>query len=97
MTLLIHKGKKADELFLNDGTIPDPISTENAQFKIVKTIIKRQLEGGDMDEWNFFSNRCMGFSEETSTGDHILYTMEKKGTNHQKLEMMRMEVMGAKY
>ena len=26
-----------------------------------------------------------------------MYTMDKKGTNHQKLEMMRMEVMGAKY
>ena len=31
---LIHEGKKADELFLKDGTIPDPISTENAGFNI---------------------------------------------------------------
>ena len=27
MTLLIHGGKKAEELFIKDGTIPDHIST----------------------------------------------------------------------
>ena len=43
-TILIHEGKKADDLFLKDGTIPDPRSTENAQFKIVQTTINRQLE-----------------------------------------------------
>ena len=39
--LLIHKSKKAEDLFLKGVTIPEPISTENVEFKIVQTIIKR--------------------------------------------------------
>ena len=63
MTLLVHWG----DLFFKDGTIPDPISTENAEFKIVQTIIKRQLEGRETDKCNKIFNMCMGVSEETST------------------------------
>ena len=39
-TILIHEGKKSEELFIEDGTIPDLSSTENSVFKIVQTIIK---------------------------------------------------------
>ena len=63
------------EFFTKDGTIPDPSSTDNAEFKIVQTIIKRQLEGGKTDKWNKIVNTCMGVSEETSTGVHNLYTI----------------------
>jgi len=79
MTLLIHEGKKAEDLFLKDGTLPDPSSTDNAEFKIVLTIIKRLLEAGETDKWNKMASRCMGVSEETTTGVHRLYTMEKEG------------------
>ena len=84
MILLIHEGKKAEDLLLKDGTIPDPSSTDNAEFNIFQTIAKRQIEGGETDKWNKIVNTCMGVSEETSTGVHHLYTMEKTGTNHQK-------------
>jgi len=79
MTLLIHEGKKAEDLFLKDGTLPDPESTDNAEFKIVLTIIKRLLEAGETDKWNKIAKRCMGVSEETTTGVHRLYSMEKAG------------------
>merc|ERR1712238_163245 len=79
MTLLIHEGKKAEDLFLKDGTLPDPSSTDNAEFKIVLTIIKRLLLAGETDKWNKMASRCMGVSEETTTGVHRLYTMEKEG------------------
>jgi adenosylhomocysteinase len=79
MTLLIHEGKKAEDLFLKDGTLPDPTSTDNAEFKIVLTIIKRLLEAGETDKWNKIASRCMGVSEETTTGVHRLYIMEKEG------------------
>jgi len=79
MTLIIHEGKKAEDLFLKDGTVPDPSSTDNAEFKIVLTIIKRLLEGGETDKWNKIASRCEGVSEETTTGVHRLYTMEKTG------------------
>ena len=79
MTLLIHEGKKAEDLFLKDGTLPDPTSTDNAEFKIVLTIIKRLLEAGETDKWNKIASRCKGVSEETTTGVHRLYQMEKDG------------------
>jgi len=79
LTLLIHEGKKAEDLFLKDGTLPDPSSTDNAEFKIVLTIIKRILEAGETDKWNKMAARCMGVSEETTTGVHRLYQMEKDG------------------
>ena len=82
-TLLIHEGNKAEDLFLKDGTIPDPRFTYNAEFNIFQTIIKRQIEGGETDNWNKVVNTCMGVSEETSTGVHHLYTMDKTGTKHQ--------------
>merc|ERR1712032_1022430 len=54
-------------------------STDNAEFKIVLTIIKRLLESGETDKWNKIATRCHGVSEETTTGVHRLYTMEKNG------------------
>ena len=55
-----------EELFIKDGTIPDPRYKDNAEFKIVQTIIRRQLESGETDEWE----KCQymhGISEETSS------------------------------
>merc|ERR1712238_373364 len=42
-------------------------------------IIKRLLLAGETDKWNKVASRCMGVSEETTTGVHRLYTMEKEG------------------
>ena len=83
ITLLIHDGKKLEELILKDGTIPDPSSTENAELKVVQPIIKRQLEGGEKDKWGNISNACMEVSEETSMGFHHVYT-KNICTDHQK-------------
>merc|ERR1719225_1399922 len=79
MTLLIHEGKKAEDLFNANGTLPDPSSTTNAEFKIVLTIIRRLLENGETDKWNKIAARCVGVSEETTTGVHRLYAMAKAG------------------
>merc|ERR1712045_755980 len=80
MTLLIHEGKKAEDQYAKDGTLPDPNSTDNAEFKIVLSIIRRLLESGVTDKWNKIAKRCMGVSEETTTGVHRLYQMSKAGT-----------------
>ena len=84
MTILIHEGKKAEDLLLKDVTIPDTSYTDNTEFNIVQTIIKFQLEGGETEKWKKVVNTCMGFCEETFTGVHHLYTMDNTGTNHQK-------------
>ena len=96
MNLLIHEGNNYEDFFLKYGTISDPISTDNVEFKIFQTIIKRQLESGETDNWNKIVNTCMGLSEETSMGVHHMYTMQKTGTNHQKRERTRSEAMCAK-
>ena len=45
MTLLIHEGKKAEDEFLKDGTLPDPTSTDNAKFKIALLQMARRTSG----------------------------------------------------
>ena len=39
MTLLVHEGWKAENAYAKDGTLPDPSSTDNAEFKIVLTTV----------------------------------------------------------
>jgi len=78
MTLLVHEGYKAENAYAKDGTLPDPASTDNAEFKCVLTIIKRGL-AAQPDKWHKLAARMMGVSEETTTGVHRLYTMSKAG------------------
>ena len=79
MTLLIHEGFKAENAFAKDGTLPDPSSTDNAEFKLVLGICKRTL-ATDPQKWHRVAARCKGVSEETTTGVHRLYQMEKDGS-----------------
>ena len=64
MTLLIRKGKKAQEFF-KDGTFPDPTSNDNAKFNIFLTIIKKLLQAIETDRLNKIKKRCIRISEET--------------------------------
>jgi adenosylhomocysteinase len=72
MTLLIHEGVKAEALYEKDGTLPDPDSTDNAEFKCVLGIIKRLLPTNSK-KWTKLAARMVGVSEETTTGVHRLY------------------------
>lgn len=78
MTLLIHEGVKAEKKFAEDGTLPDPNSTDNAEFKIVLALIARELPKNPK-KWTRLSERMVGVSEETTTGVHRLYVMAQKG------------------
>ena len=79
-TLLIHEGVKAEKLFEKDGTVPDPSSTTNPEFKIVLTIIKDGLEAGNTKRWHGIASKLRGVSEETTTGVKRLYEMQKDGS-----------------
>ena len=78
MTLLIHEGVKAEKAYEATGAIPDPDSTDNAEFKCVLSILKRLIKV-DPKRWHKVASRCMGVSEETTTGVHRLYQMQEKG------------------
>jgi len=78
-TLLIHEGYKAELEFAKSGAIPDPTSTSNPEFKIVLQIIKDGLNAGITSRWQDIAKRCVGVSEETTTGVKRLYEMQDEG------------------
>ena len=78
-TLLIHEGVKAEELYEKTGELPDPNSTDNAEFQIVLTIIRDGLKT-DPTRYRKMKERLVGVSEETTTGVKRLYQMQANGT-----------------
>merc|ERR1739847_5246 len=64
--------------FEKDGTLPDPESTSNPEFKCVLQTIKDSIQV-DKTKWTRMAARCRGVSEETTTGVHRLEEMAKKG------------------
>jgi adenosylhomocysteinase len=77
-TLLIHEGVKAEEDFKRDGTLPDPDSTDNEEFKIVKTLLRTVIQQ-DPTKWTRLVAGFHGVSEETTTGVHRLHQMAETG------------------
>jgi adenosylhomocysteinase len=78
-TLLVHEGVKREKEFAATGAIPDPASTDNEEFKCVLTILKDTI-ATDPTRWTRVAARIVGVSEETTTGVHRLYEMEKNGS-----------------
>lgn len=74
-TLIMHEGVKAEKEFEANGTLPDPASTDNAEFKIVLAQIRDGLKT-DPKKWHKVTERMRGISEETTTGVKRLYEMQ---------------------
>merc|ERR1712225_194408 len=77
-TLLMHKGREFEIKFEKDGSLPDPESTSNPEFKCVLQTIKDSIQV-DKAKWTRMAAKCRGVSEETTTGVHRLKEMAKKG------------------
>merc|ERR1712216_659536 len=77
-TLLIHKGKEYEEKFAKDGTLPDPNSTDNAEFKCILQLLKDSIPA-DKTKYTRMAKKLVGVSEETTTGVHRLKEMAAKG------------------
>jgi len=78
-TLLIHEGTKAEAQYAKDKTLPDPSSTDDAEFKIVLSLIKKSIQI-DPTKFTRMGKGVFGVSEETTTGVHRLYQMAKSGS-----------------
>jgi adenosylhomocysteinase len=78
-TLLIHEGYKAELAFEKDGTVPDPDSTDNAEFKLVLSTILGSLKSAPR-RWRDMVDRLVGVSEETTTGVHRLIERAREGS-----------------
>merc|ERR1712118_471007 len=77
-TLLIHKGKELEAKFAKDGSLPDPASTTNPEFKCILQLIKDSIQT-DATKYTRMAAACHGVSEETTTGVHRLKEMASKG------------------
>merc|ERR1712070_1285991 len=76
-TLLLHEGKKYEDQYAKDKSLPDPASTDNAEFKCVLATIRDSI-GRDPMRFNKMVARMIGVSEETTTGVHRLIAMADK-------------------
>jgi adenosylhomocysteinase len=74
-TLLLHKGLE----FEKAGKVPDPSTAESEELEVVLALLGR-LHKEQPGRWGKATAECHGVSEETTTGVHRLYEMEKKGT-----------------
>ena len=72
------EGVKAEAAFKADGTLPNPDSTDNPEFKIVLRLIRDGL-AAHPDKWTKMAAKCRGVSEETTTGVKRLYEMTAAG------------------
>merc|ERR1711977_386624 len=77
-TLLIHKGKEFEEKFAKTGSLPDPSTTDNAEFKCILELLKESIQA-DKTKYTRMAAACHGVSEETTTGVHRLKEMAQKG------------------
>jgi adenosylhomocysteinase len=74
-TLLIHKGAELEKA----GEVPDPKTADSEEFAVVLRLLARTLRE-DPRRWRRVARDCAGVTEETTTGVHRLYEMQKAGT-----------------
>merc|ERR1711991_913918 len=60
-------GREFEIKFEKDGSLPDPESTSNPEFKCVLQTIKDSIQV-DKTKWTRMAAKCRGVSEETTTG-----------------------------
>ena len=73
-TLLIHKGVE----FEAAGKVPSPDTTDNEEFKVILELLAKTV-AETPQRWTAVARDCQGVSEETTTGVHRLYEMQKAG------------------
>jgi adenosylhomocysteinase len=75
-TLLIHKGVEYERA----GAVPDfDPETDPEEWGVILDLLRR-IGREDADRWRRLAPEVRGVSEETTTGVHRLYEMEKNGT-----------------
>ena len=74
-TLLIHKGVE----FEAAGKVPSPASADSEEYAVILKLLARTLKATPK-RWTNVAKACAGVTEETTTGVHRLYEMQKAGT-----------------
>ena len=73
-TMLIHKGVE----FEAAGKVPAPATADSEEFAVVLALLGRGLKK-DRTRWTSVAKEMRGVTEETTTGVHRLYEMERAG------------------
>ncbi|NOR51369.1 MAG: adenosylhomocysteinase [Gammaproteobacteria bacterium] len=73
-TLLVHKGVE----FEKAGAVPDAQDGDNEEYVAILDVLRRNLPK-DGSKWTDIANEIKGVTEETTTGVHRLYHMERDG------------------
>ncbi len=74
-TLLVHKGAQ----FEHGGFVPDPTSADSEEGAVVLDLLQRSL-AADPQRWTAVAAGVRGVTEETTTGVHRLYEMQREGS-----------------
>jgi len=74
-TLLLHKGVEYERA----GKVPPATGADSEEFAVVLRLLARE-QRKDPKRWTRVAAACAGVTEETTTGVHRLYEMQKAGT-----------------
>jgi adenosylhomocysteinase len=74
-TLFVHKGLE----FERAGFVPAPESADSEEYGVILALLDRIVSSGEK-VFEPFSTSIIGVSEETTTGVHRLYEMQRDGT-----------------
>jgi adenosylhomocysteinase len=75
VTLLLHKGVELEKA----GKVPAPRASDSEEYAVILRLLARELKR-DGKRWQRAAAECAGVTEETTTGVHRLYDMQKAGT-----------------
>ena len=73
-TLLVHRGVE----FEKAGAVPDPSTADNEEYAVILGVLTRSL-AEDSGRWTRIAAEIKGVTEETTTGVHRLYEMQRAG------------------
>ncbi|MCX4762583.1 adenosylhomocysteinase [Streptomyces sp. NBC_01275] len=73
-TLLVHKGVEYEK----DGKVPDVETAESEEHRFVLELLHRTISDGSQ-KWTQLASEIRGVTEETTTGVHRLYEMQRDG------------------
>ncbi|MFI6574423.1 adenosylhomocysteinase [Nocardiopsis sp. NPDC050513] len=74
-TMLVHKGAEYERV----GAVPDPDTADSEEFGVVLRLLRESL-AKDPQKWTKIAAGIRGVTEETTTGVHRLYEMQRDGS-----------------
>ena len=78
ITLLVHKGVEFEKQYEKDSSLPDDLNASCTEEKEIFRIIRNSILT-DPQRFHKVAKNIRGVSEETTTGVHRLYQLEKSG------------------